>query len=64
MIERVSDTQCRPAWLVSGHQWVRELLADPRLSRSHPDPEHPVRRTQIPVRDAVAGAVNHLPVTW
>jgi pentalenolactone synthase len=46
MIERVSDTQGRSAWLVSGHQWVRELLADPRLSRSHPDPEHPVRRTQ------------------
>lgn len=45
-IQRVSDTQGRPAWLVSGHAQVRELLADPRLSRSHPDPRHPARRTQ------------------
>ncbi|HSZ29618.1 MAG TPA: cytochrome P450 [Pseudonocardiaceae bacterium] len=42
----MSDTQGRPAWLVSGHEWVRELLADPRLSRSHPNPGHPVRLTQ------------------
>jgi pentalenolactone synthase len=46
MIQRVSDTQGRPAWLVSGHERVRELLADPRLGRSHPDPNHPVRLTQ------------------
>ncbi|MGH3798392.1 MAG: cytochrome P450 [Pseudonocardiaceae bacterium] len=46
MIQRVSDTQGRPAWLVSGHGRVRELLADPRLSRSHPNPGHPVRLTQ------------------
>lgn len=45
-IQRVSDTQGRPAWLVSGHEQVRDLLADPRLSRSHPDPRHPVRLTQ------------------
>ncbi|MGB9279353.1 MAG: cytochrome P450 [Pseudonocardiaceae bacterium] len=46
MIQRVSDTQGRPAWLVSGHELVRELLADSRLSRSHPNPGHPVRLTQ------------------
>lgn len=46
MIQRVSDTQGRPAWLVSGHARVRDLLADPRLSRSHPNPGHPVRLTQ------------------
>lgn len=45
-IEQVTDTQGRPAWLVSGHERVRELLADPRLSRSHPNPGHPVRLTQ------------------
>ncbi len=45
-IVQVRDTQGRPAWLVSGHQRVRELLADPRLSRSHPNPGHPVRLTQ------------------
>ncbi|MGH4013197.1 MAG: cytochrome P450 [Pseudonocardiaceae bacterium] len=42
----MSDTQGRPAWLVSGHERVRDLLADPRLSRSHPNPGHPVRLTQ------------------
>ncbi|MDQ3905032.1 MAG: cytochrome P450 [Actinomycetota bacterium] len=45
-IQQVSDTQGRPAWLISGHQRVRDLLADPRLSRSHPNPGHPVRLTQ------------------
>jgi cytochrome P450 len=42
----VSYTQSQPAWHVSGHEWVRELLADPRLSCSHPNPGHPVRLTQ------------------
>jgi cytochrome P450 len=46
MIQRVNDTQGRLVWLVSGHHYVRELLADPRLSRSHPNPGHPVRLTQ------------------
>lgn len=45
-IQRVSDAQGRPAWLVSGHERVRELLADGRLSRSHPNPGHPARLTQ------------------
>jgi pentalenolactone synthase len=45
-IQRVSDTQGRPAWLVSGHERVRDLLADSRLSRSHPNPGHPARLTQ------------------
>lgn len=45
-IQRVSDAQGRPAWLVSGHQRVRDLLADARLSRSHPNPGHPARLTQ------------------
>src|SRR5207253_11284429 len=35
-----------PAWLVSGHERVKELLADPRISRSHRDPRHAVRLTQ------------------
>jgi hypothetical protein len=38
MIQRVSDAQGRPVWLVSGHERERDLLADPRLSRSHPNP--------------------------
>ncbi len=46
MIQRVTDTNGRPAWLVSGHGRVRDLLADPRLSRSHSNPGHPARLTQ------------------
>lgn len=46
MIQRVSDAQGRPVWLVSGHERARDLLADPRLGRSHPNPGHPVRLTQ------------------
>src|SRR5205823_11171503 len=45
-IQRVTDTSGRPAWLVSGHERVRQLLGDPRLTRSHPNPGHPVRLTQ------------------
>jgi cytochrome P450 len=41
-IQRVSDTQGRPAWLVSGHEQVRELLADPRLLR------FPIRTGSVP----------------
>jgi pentalenolactone synthase len=32
-----------PAWLVTGYEEVRRLLADPRLGRSHPDPGHTAR---------------------
>jgi pentalenolactone synthase len=32
-----------PAWLVTSHALTRELLADPRLGRSHPDPERAAR---------------------
>ncbi len=46
MIQRVNDAQGRPVWLVSGHERVRDLLADPRLGRSHPNPGHPARLTQ------------------
>lgn len=31
------------AWLVTRHAEVKELLGDPRLGRSHPDPEHAPR---------------------
>jgi cytochrome P450 len=32
-----------PAWLVTGYQEVRQLLDDPRLGRSHPDPDRAAR---------------------
>lgn len=45
-VQQVMSPSGDPAWLVSGHDRVKELLADPRLSRSHADPTHPVRLTQ------------------
>jgi pentalenolactone synthase len=32
-----------PAWLVTGYQEVRQLLDDPRLGRSHPEPDRAAR---------------------
>jgi pentalenolactone synthase len=32
-----------PAWLVTRYADVKQLLGDPRLGRSHPDPEHAPR---------------------
>ena len=32
-----------PAWLVTGHALTRALFADPRLGRSHPNPERAAR---------------------
>ena len=34
------------AWLVTGHEEVRRLLADDRLGRSHPDPDRAARLGQ------------------
>ena len=32
-----------PAWLVTGYAEARALFADPRLGRSHPDPDRAAR---------------------
>jgi cytochrome P450 len=45
-VQRVTSATGGPAWLVSGYDRVKELLADPRISRSHRDPRHAVRLTQ------------------
>jgi pentalenolactone synthase len=45
-VERLTSSTGEPTWLVSGYNLVKELLADPRLSRSHAAPTHPVRMTQ------------------
>jgi pentalenolactone synthase len=37
-VHRVRTAEGEEAWLVTGHAWVRQLLDDDRLSRSHPDP--------------------------
>lgn len=48
-LQKLTSATGEPVWLVSGYAAVRALLADPRLSRTHPDPAHPARRTQVGV---------------
>ncbi|MEV7086112.1 cytochrome P450 [Streptomyces sp. NPDC093085] len=38
-VHRVRTAEGEEAWLVTGHAWVKRLLDDDRLGRSHPDPE-------------------------
>ncbi len=42
-IRQVCTPAGDPAWLVGGYDGVRALLTDPRLGRSHPDPERAAR---------------------
>jgi cytochrome P450 len=63
-VQRVTSTTGEPVWLVSGHAAVKALLADARLSRTHPDPRHPARMTQVgvfggPIGDPEAEAADH-----
>lgn len=63
-IQRVTSTNGEPVWLVSGYAAARSLLADPRLSRTHPDPRHPARMTQIgvfggPIGEPAAEQADH-----
>jgi pentalenolactone synthase len=44
-ITRVRTPAGDEAWLVTRYAEVRALLSDPRLGRSHPDPEHAPRIT-------------------
>jgi cytochrome P450 len=53
-----------PAWLVTSHALTRELLADPRLGRSHPDPQRAARISASavlggPMGDAANEAESH-----
>jgi cytochrome P450 len=43
VIHRVTTMAGDPAWLVTGYEEVRGLLADERLGRSHPDPARAAR---------------------
>jgi cytochrome P450 len=40
LITHVRTSAGDPAWLVAGYEDIKELMSDPRLGRSHPDPEH------------------------
>jgi pentalenolactone synthase len=43
---RVTSPAGDPAWLIRGYDTIRQLLADPRLERSHPDPERASRYSE------------------
>jgi pentalenolactone synthase len=42
----VTSPAGNPAWLVRGYETIRQLLTDPRLGRSHPEPEHASRYSE------------------
>ena len=42
-VRRVTTPAGDPAWLVTGYDDVKALLADPRLGRTHPDPARAAR---------------------
>ena len=45
-VRRVRTPAGDPAWLVDGYDDVKALLADPRLGRSHPEPERAARYSE------------------
>ena len=45
-IRRVTTPAGDPAWLVTGYDDVKALLSDPRLGRSHADPQRAARISQ------------------
>src|SRR5207302_1757304 len=45
-IRRVTTLVGDPAWLVTGYERVKALLADPRMGRSHPEPERAARYSE------------------
>lgn len=52
------------AWLVTGYLEVKALFSDPRLGRSHPDPQHAARISQAaflggPMGNAATEAADH-----
>src|SRR5258708_27091307 len=45
-VQRVTSPGGDPAWLIRGYATIRHLLTDPRLGRSHPDPERASRYSE------------------
>jgi cytochrome P450 len=54
-ISRVRTPVGDEAWLVTGYRQVRELFADPRLMRSHPEPDRAARITDSALLGAARG---------
>ncbi|MDT7597086.1 MAG: hypothetical protein QOJ06_2632, partial [Pseudonocardiales bacterium] len=45
-VRRVRTPAGDPAWQVDGYRQIKELLTDPRLGRSHPQPEQAARYSE------------------
>jgi len=63
-IQRVRTPTGDPAWLVTGYDDVKALLSDPRLGRSHPDPDNAARMSRSaifggPIGDPETEAAEH-----
>jgi cytochrome P450 len=53
---RVTTPAGDPAWLVTGHNTVQDLLADTRLGRSHADPDNAARYSDAAIFGRAARA--------
>ncbi|WP_307167327.1 cytochrome P450 [Streptomyces rishiriensis] len=54
-MHRVRTAVGDPAWLVTGYQEIRQLLGDPRLGRSHHDPDNAARSGASELLDGPRG---------
>lgn len=54
-VHRISTSVGDPAWLVTGYQEIKGLLADSRLGRSHPDPANAARSGDSELLDGPRG---------
>jgi cytochrome P450 len=45
-VQRVASSAGDPAWLIRGYDIIKQLLTDPRLGRSHPDPARASRYSE------------------
>jgi pentalenolactone synthase len=55
-IRRVTTPAGDPAWQVTGYGAVKALLADPRLGRSHPEPERAARFSEAAIFGGPVGS--------
>lgn len=55
-IQRVTTLAGDPAWQVNDYELVRSLLADPRLGRSHPNPERASRMSESAIFGQASGS--------
>ena len=57
-VERVTTPAGDPAWQVNDYQTVKALLADPRLGRSHPEPEKAARFSDLMIFGRATGSAD------